>query len=249
MQRQAYTDLKRGQKGDLGEFLSKSYMSTKKTLCKLADSQEENFLNVYIFGLLHRIALGEFSSFERRYVSDFEHEVFYFVQESPDPKFRLYVYKANADYRLVRLGLFGVQSRLGTRNANIEIAKRYYSFASAFLSQIPSLKRRHFIDGSKNIFDLLGNSLENCLEILEHMATEEFDLLDFNVTNVFLDQTLNKGRLAVLKQRYIAKWDEYLDCKDKVQQEKLSAEITHLAAGIKEIDPSFILPKFKKENI
>lgn len=249
MQRQEYTDLKKGEKEDLVGFLSNSYLSSKQSLCKIVDTIEDNFLNVYVFGLLHKISKGQFSDFERRYVSDFPQEVYSFVQQSLDPRFRFYVYKANADYRLVKLGLFGAQSQVSSRNKNIEITKRYYSFASAFLPQIPNLKSHLFIGHTKNIFDLLDSSLDVCLEILGHMATEQFNLLNFHVSDNFLEDIINRGELAVLRQRYYSKWDQYFDCKEKIQRDKLSFEITCLAQKIKEIEPSFNLPKFKKENL
>src|SRR5690242_3171457 len=137
-------------------------------------------VNVYTASLLAGVVTGQHDLLTGDYVSTRDSDVFARVQETKDQRYRYRVYKANADFLYVSLGVFseasaGVDpSRASENEANrlTGRGKSYYQFASAYAERLYGSHA-----GITEVMDKLSRNFEAYTKVMTWMSGEYLNLV------------------------------------------------------------------------
>lgn len=147
-------------------------------------------VNVYIAHLLNSFIDPDYIQRAGRYLSKYDTEVFQRLADSMDARLKYTLYKTNADFLLVSLGIFnnptagdpvhpaqsGSALRRGltpSEEAYIGRGKTYYRFAYTFSQQIHTPRA-----AITEVLEKLSAGFEKYLRILAHMRGEYLNLVD-----------------------------------------------------------------------
>ncbi len=147
-------------------------------------------VNVYIAHLLNSFIHPDFLERARPYLSKYDTEVFRRLSSSRDARLKYTLYKTNADFLLISLGIFDnpemvlesgvpLPSRGGEHallrpheEAYVGRGRTYYRFAYSYSEQIHG---RH--TAITEVLEKLGAGFDKYLRILAHMRGEYLNLL------------------------------------------------------------------------
>ncbi len=215
-------------------------------------SNEDGFdedVNVYIANLLESFMDPKYVEKSRRVLSKYDTEIFSRLSKSTDARLKYTIYKTNADFLLISIGIFdnpraGVSPSRRNRTDPSEEAymgrgKTYYQFAYSY-SQLIHGKG----SAISEVLEKLSTGFDKYIQILTYMRGEYLDLVR-RLTNgevYHLERIVNQ---EMRNQAIRAKQDELLDSYSKWMKEpspELEAEIKKKIAEVKEMDPSFNFP-------
>ena len=207
-------------------------------------------VNVYLAHLLHSFLNPEYVEQSKKYLSKYDADVFRRLQSSNDARLKYVIYKTNADFLLVSIGIFDQpmapeatgEHPKPAEEAYVGRAKTYYHFAYSYSQQI---SRRQ--SGVSEVLEKLSVGFEKYLKILSHMRGEYLDLgRRFSDGEVFhLERTVNE---AGKQEQIKAKQDQLLELYSTWRRQptpELEADMDRLARDIRELNPDFrfALPK------
>src|SRR5689334_17121548 len=136
-------------------------------------------VNVYLAHLLHSFINPDYVEQSKRYLSKYDTDVFRRLSQSTDARLKYQIYKTNADFLLVSIGIFdnpaaGAAARRvqPSEEAYIGRGKTYYHFAYSYSQQ---MHRRN--EGVGEVLEKLSVGFEKYLRILSHMRGEYLDLV------------------------------------------------------------------------
>jgi hypothetical protein len=94
-------------------------------------------VNVYLAHLLHSFINPEYVEQSKRFLSKYDTDVFRRLANSSDSRLKYLIYKTNADFLLISIGIFATRPRARGRKTRYEghrrglrgRAKAYYQFA------------------------------------------------------------------------------------------------------------------------
>jgi hypothetical protein len=208
-------------------------------------------VNVYIAHLLNSFIHPDYIERARPYLSKYDTEVFRRLSRSRDARLKYTLYKTNADFLLVSLGIFdnpemtfesGVQGTAagGDRaflrpleEAYVGKGRTYYRFAYSYSQQIHG---RNTAIGE--VLEKLSSGFDKYLRILSHMRGEYLNLLrSLSRGEIYhLERVVNESqRQQMLREKQDQLLDLYLDWKRtrdtnvKEQMDALQKEIRGLA--------------------
>ncbi len=256
--RDAYTEIQ-GTSRDLKPtyyFMMKCllYSRMETGLVSNKDYYDED-VNVYIAHLLNSFIKPDYFQHAAKYLSKYDSEVFSRLADSKDARLKYTLYKTNADFLLVSLGIFdnpqGSDLRkpvpLATKSKQILRAdeeayigrgKTYYRFAYSYSQQIHNPHA-----AITEVLEKLSVGFEKYLRILAHMRGEYFNLLDrLSRGEIYhLERTVNESKrnqeLREIQDRFL---DLYIDWK-KTGNPDAQAKMEKLVSEIKALDPSFAI--------
>jgi hypothetical protein len=217
-------------------------------------------VNVYLAHLLNSFSSPDYVESCRQYLHRYDHEVFRRLQRSTDARLKYVIYKTNADFLLVSIGVFDNPTQwLADRfsegrsshsrptepmeEASIGRGKSYYHFAYAYSQQV---NRRH--PAITEVLEKLSVGFDRYIKVLSHMRGEYLDLVKvLSSGEVYhLARTVNKEReRQLLNQRRDEFLDGYLKWRRSGRAEDLD-NLRRAAAAIQSIDPDF---KFSSETV
>lgn len=215
-------------------------------------SNEDGFdedVNVYIANLLESFMDPEYVDKCRRFLSKYDTEIFSRLSSSKDARLKYTIYKTNADFLLISIGIFdnpraGVTPSRPSRMAPSEEAylgrgKTYYQFAYSY-SQVLHGKDSAISD----VLEKLSTGFDKYIQILTYMRGEYLDLVKrlSNGEVYHLERIVNEEK----RHQEIRKaQDELLDAYSKWLKNpspEVEAEIKQKVMEVREIDPSFNFP-------
>jgi len=253
--RQHYIELP-ASRGDLRptyHFMMKCllYSRMETGLISNHDVYDED-VNVYIAHLLDSLIQPEHVEQARRYLSPYDTEVFRRLSNSKDARLRYTLYKTNADFLLISLGIFDNPEAMvsdttsastpdrcfqrPTEEAFIGRGRTYYRFAYTY-SQIIHGRNA----GISDVLEKLSLGFDKYLRILSHMRGEYLDLLKRLSTGEIyhLERVANENQ----HQECIrAKQDQFLDLYlewKRTGAEDVRERMTRLVREIRSMDPGF----------
>ena len=147
----------------------------------LVSNQEfyDEDVNVYLAHLLHSFINPEYVEQSRKFLSKYDTDVFHRLSHSSDARLKYQIYKTNADFLLVSIGIFdnpgvpaGQKKLQPSEETYIGRGKTYYHFAYTYSQQMP---RRH--QGVAEVLEKLSVGFEKYIRILSHMRGEYLDLV------------------------------------------------------------------------
>ena len=202
-------------------------------------------VNVYLANLLCSFMRPEYHSRSRQYLSPYDSNLFAKIENSTDARLKYTIYKTNADFLLISIGIFNNADRKRPDTARIfknsEEAcmgkgKAYYNFAYTYSQEMFRKSA-----GITEILEKLSMGFERYVEILSHMRGEYFNILDrLSDGEVFhlerkVDCEQASRELKALQDRFLDLYSKYMETRDA----KLRGDVEALAARIREIDGSF----------
>lgn len=236
----------------VGYFFINNFLLSRIDSDMPSDLKEyDEDVNIYTAALLAGVVTGQHDLLSCDYVSTRDSDVFARVQESKDQRLRYRVYKANADFLYVSLGIFGETSLAGDAPETDEDAqnrftgrgKSYYQFASAYAERL-------FGRGAAiaEVMDKLSRNFEAYTKVMVWMSGEYLHLMN----------QLSHGEMYHLEQNTqdhfekaykSGSWDQLLDSYvewKKTRSKEALHRIGRAARELRRIDPAFSLKAFRE---
>ena len=237
---------------DVGYFFINNFLLSRIDSDMPSDLKEyDEDVNVYTASLLAGVVTGQQDLLQSDYVSTRDSDVFARVQDTKDQRLRYRVYKANADFLYVSLGIFGESSLVGdmpepaddAQNRLTGRGKSYYQFASAYAERL-------FGRGAAiaEVMDKLSRNFEAYTKVMVWMSGEYLHLMN----------QISSGEMYHLEQdtqEHFEKsyktnsWDELLDsfvAWRKCESKETLRRLARAAREVKRIDSSFSLKAFRE---
>jgi hypothetical protein len=203
-------------------------------------------VNMYLASLLTSFMNPEYHARAKKYLSRYDTNLFNKIQDSADVRLKYTIYKTNADFLLISIGVF--KNPEGTRpgskdgmfkdneEAYMGRGKAYYQFAYSY-SQTMFKKPTAVSD----VLEKLSRGFEQYVQILSHMRGEYFNILDrLGHGDIYhlersIDRFESNKALKKLQDEFLDKYSEYLESKNPQLKQDLKA----LAKKIQRVDESF----------
>ena len=209
-------------------------------------------VNMYLASLLTSFMNPEYHERAKKYLSRYDTNLFTKIQDSSDVRLKYTIYKTNADFLLISIGIFKNPdgTRSGTKDsvfkdneeAYMGRAKAYYQFAYSY-SQTMFKKPTAISD----VLEKLSRGFEQYVQILSHMRGEYFNILDrLGHGDIYhlersIDRFASDKELKKMQDQFLDLYSEYI----KTKSPDLKARLTELLKQIQKIDESF---RFQIEN-
>ena len=211
-------------------------------------------VNVYIAHLLDSFIHPEFIDRSRPYLSKYDTDVFHRLSGSKDARLKYMLYKTNADFLLVSLGIFddpdlgladGVPGPHATperhhlrpsEEAHIGRGRTYYQFAYSYSQQIHGQNQ-----AISEVLEKLGTGFDKYLRILAHMRGEYLDLLKrLSRGEVYhLERVVNESqRREAIREKQDEVLDLYLEWRQNRDAE-VRRRMDQALSEIRILDPEF----------
>ena len=201
-------------------------------------------VNVYLAHLLHSFINPEYVEQSRKFLSKYDIDVFRRLSSSTDSRLKYQIYKTNADFLLVSIGIFDNPAAAEGHRAKMqpsEVAyigrgKTYYHFAYSYSQQ---MHRKNA--GISEVLEKLSVGFEKYIRILSHMRGEYLDLLKrFSQGEVYhLERSINERSQQELLR---LKQDELLELYSAWKTEPTAEReesLVRVVGEIKQINPDF----------
>jgi hypothetical protein len=203
-------------------------------------------VNVYLANLLTSFMNPMFHERSKKYLSRYDSNLFEKVKNSGDVRLKYTIYKTNADFLLISIGIFrnpdgkrpGSKKWLFGDDEEVYMgrAKAYYQFAYSY-SQAVFRKATAISE----VLEKLSRGFEQYVQILSHMRGEYFNILEkLGSGEVYhlersIDRFTSNQELKALQDEFLDLYSEYMKTKDPL----LEAQIRKLAKRIQRIDETF----------
>jgi len=202
-------------------------------------------VNMYLANLLTSFMNPEYHRRTRKYLSRYDSTLFEKIKDSTDVRLKYTIYKTNADFLLISIGIFrnpegsrpdSVPMFHNSEEAYMGRGKAYYQFAYTY-SQSMFRKPTAITE----VLEKLSRGFEHYVEILSHMRGEYFNILE-RLTNgeiYHLERSIDKFKsneeLKKLQDKFLDTYSAYMKTKDP----ELKKELAAIARAIQKIDHSF----------
>jgi hypothetical protein len=238
-----YSDIKTRETGPAEDYFLNCLLRARiDTRHETANDED---VNMYLAGLLCSLIRSGFWQSMAEYVSKYDSEIAERVKEHHDHVYSYHIYKANADFYLLSLSLFGgLQSphvpalfQITPENFR-DRASAYYRFAATLNGEV-----FHKVTAVAQILGKLAAHFDTYRDILAHAKEKFFDLekhFQFSAGEWFhfereINQSADKELLKKKMDLLLDLYGQYLKDKNGECRQKLLT----LAAEIKAFDPEF----------
>jgi hypothetical protein len=211
----------------------------------LVSNQEyyDEDVNVYLAHLLHSFINPEYVEQSKKFLSKYDTDVFRRLSNSTDARLKYLIYKTNADFLLVSIGIFDnpMIPQAGRRNQPSEEAyigrgKTYYHFAYSYSQQ---MHRKN--QGVSEVLEKLSVGFEKYIRILSHMRGEYLDLVQrLSSGEVYhLERSVDEhSQQELLRTKQDELLELYSAWKTKPSPET-EESLERVVSEIKQINPEF----------
>jgi hypothetical protein len=206
-------------------------------------------VNVYLANLLQSFMDPKYVEKNKRFLSKYDSEIFSRLARSTDARLKYTIYKTNADFLLISIGIFDNPRAIVTpsrpskfdpsEEAYIGRGKTYYQFAYSY-SQILHGKK----SAISEVLEKLSVGFDKYIHILTYMRGEYLDLVRrLTAGEVYhLERIVDEERKNHEIRR---KQNDLLDAYSKWMKSpspELEEGIRKKVAEVREMDPSFNFP-------
>ena len=201
-------------------------------------------VNVYLAHLLHSFINPDYVEQSRKFLSRYDTDVFRRLSNSTDARLKYLIYKTNADFLLVSIGIFdnpmaaeGHRSKIQpSEEAYIGRGKTYYHFAYSYSQQ---MHRKNA--GVGDVLEKLSVGFEKYLRILSHMRGEYLDLVKrLSHGEVYhLERSIDEQSQQEMLR---VKQDELLELYSAWKQEpnkETTENLERVVSEIRQLNPDF----------
>ena len=237
-----YFDIPKQDRDSAIAYLLNALLKSRST-CHLPSNKEEfdEDVNIYLAHLLFAASLPDYQAAVQRYLSTNVSEMADLMEKNNDRIVRYFIYKVNADYLMVHLGIFQDLEKghhpFGKSEGQFSsMAQDYYRQAASYNRRI---YRRQTAIGS--VLEKLADGFQRYKTILR-FARKEF----FHFANRFCDESFQRfcediGRYEVEERRnhaidrFLDSYAEWLRTKSLIARHRLS----ECAKELENADPDF----------
>jgi hypothetical protein len=201
-------------------------------------------VNVYLAHLLHSFINPEYVEQSRKFLSKYDTDVFRRLSSAHDARLKYQIYKTNADFLLVSIGIFDNPQLAGAARGRVQPSeeayigrgKTYYHFAYTYAQQ---MHRKNA--GVSEVLEKLSTGFEKYLRILSHMRGEYLDLMKrFSQGEVYhLERSVDEHSQS---ERLRVKQDELLELYTAwraTPTPQVEEDMERLVGEIRQLNPSF----------
>ena len=239
-----FYDIKKHSTVENGAFFLEYVLKARTDLHLESGGHEcDEELNVYVAGLLNSLVSSDSFLRQKPYISPFDADVQMWLASHPGLRNTFTVYRDNADFGLLLLGLFRGYVHPGSYH-KIVLADQdkqgrvalYYELAASALTHLQG-KHGSLID----VFEALSGHLNEIIRLLQHVSNEYFDLIERIPDGSFfhLERELNG---AALRKQYEVKLDEFLKCYTVYKEQPTDEgkkQLLTLAEELKKLNADF----------
>jgi hypothetical protein len=201
-------------------------------------------VNVYLAHLLHSFINPEYVEQSKKFLSKYDTDVFRRLSSSNDARLKYLVYKTNADFLLVAIGIFDNPAAADAHKGKLQPSeeayvgrgKTYYHFAYSYSQQVHRKNQ-----GVGDVLEKLSVGFDKYLKILSHMRGESLDLMSrLSQGEVYhLERSINEqSRQELLR----IKQDELLELYSAWKagpSPEAEENIERVVSEIRQINPEF----------
>lgn len=238
---------------DVGYFFINSFLLSRIDSDLPSDLAEyDEDVNIYTAALLAGVVSGREDLLRADLVSTRDSDVFARVQNSKDRRLRYQVYKANADFLYVSLGVFTDALAPGEPVAPPDAdatrltgrGKSYYNFASAYAERLYGSRA-----GIAEVMDKLSRNFEAYTKVMSWMSGEYLNL----VRRMSEGEVFHIERDAQVRfedAHKVHTWDVLLDSYvdwQKTHAIEARRRLARAARELKRVDPTFSLRAFREK--
>jgi len=238
---------------DVGYFFINSFLLSRIDSDLPSDLAEyDEDVNIYTAALLAGVVSGREDLLRADLVSTRDSDVFARVQDSKDRRLRYQVYKANADFLYVSLGVFTDALAPGEPVAAPDAdatrltgrGKSYYHFASAYAERLYGSRT-----GIAEVMDKLSRNFEAYTKVMSWMSGEYLNL----VRRMSEGEVFHIERDAQVRfedAHKVHTWDVLLDSYvdwQKTHAIEARRRLGRAARELKRVDPTFSLRAFREK--
>ena len=201
-------------------------------------------VNVYLAHLLHSFINPEYVEQSKKFLSKYDTDVFRRLSNTTDARLKYLIYKTNADFLLISIGLFDNPMGAAAHRAKIAPSeeayigrgKTYYHFAYSYSQQV---HRKNA--GVSEVLEKLSVGFDKYLRILSHMRGEYLDLVKrLSQGEVYhLERSVDEDSQKELLR---VKQDELLELYSAWKLEPSAAteeSLERVVGEIRQLNPSF----------
>jgi hypothetical protein len=201
-------------------------------------------VNVYLAHLLHSFINPEYVDQSKKFLSKYDTDVFRRLQSSTDARLKYLIYKTNADFMLISIGIFDNPmvpevsrgKSQPSEEAYIGRGKTYYHFAYSYSQQ---MHRKNA--GVGDVLEKLSVGFEKYLRILSHMRGEYLDLVKrLSHGEVYhLERSIDEQSQQEMLR---VKQDELLELYSAWKQEptkETTENLERVVSEIRQLNPDF----------
>ena len=238
---------------DVGYFFINSFLLSRIDSDLPSDLAEyDEDVNIYTAALLAGVVSGREDLLRADLVSTRDSDVFARVQDSKDQRLHYQVYKANADFLYVSLGVFTDALAPGEPVAAPDAdatrltgrGKSYYHFASAYAERLYGSRT-----GIAEVMDKLSRNFEAYTKVMSWMSGEYLNL----VRRMSEGEVFHIERDAQVRfedAHKVHTWDVLLDSYvdwQKTHAIEARRRLGRAARELKRVDPTFSLRAFREK--
>ncbi len=235
-------------------FMMRSLLHSRVDLGDTSEpGNEEEDVNVYLAHLLQSFGDPGYLEGAKPYLHRYDHEVFGRLSRSTDARLKYRIYKTNADFLLISIGIFDNPSQTllnrlpgsgaagrrelePTEEAIMGRGRTYYQFAYNYSQLV--YRRKPAIS---EVLEKLSSGFDRYTRILAHLRGEYMDIIhELSRGEIYhLERTVNsEQKRQFLQDRQDAFLDAYAEWKrdpSDMRRDALDDAVTRL----RELDPDF----------
>jgi hypothetical protein len=209
-----YFDLKEKTVGKSEFFFLEHILRARVELQMESGTNEcDQELNIYLAGLLNNLIQAQGFIRQKPYLSPFDIDIRRWLKEHPGLRNAYTVYRDNADFSLLLLGIFVGHEHQGSYYNKVfsdqdELGRiaLYYELAASALAHLQGTGI-----SLVGVLEALSDHLEEIIKILKFSATSYFDLFERMSDGSVFHLEREIDRLDE-KKKYNEKLDEFLKC-------------------------------------
>ena len=240
-----YFDLQKQERDAVMGYLLDTLLHARAA-CHIPSNEKtyDEDVNIYLAHLLMASSLPDYQKLTSRYLALNTSDLTEFIDQHEDKVVRYFIYKVNADYLLLHLGIFHDLAPLARRPFQkserqfVEMGQSYYESASQYNHQI---YRKQTAVG--DVLEKLSHHFEDYQKIL-HVLREDFFRLMKKIGSGDSQKNHDSGKfqMFVSSLELEQKHNEFLDLYGEWLETKsrdLVTKIIQLVDEIKRLDPTF----------
>lgn len=242
----AYFDIPKQERDSAIGFLLNALLQARAS-CQRPSNQKifDEDVNIYLAHLLFANSLPDYQEMTNRYLSLNSSDLMELVDHNPDKVVRYFIYKVNADYLLVHLGIFSdlcASVRRPFKKSErqyAEMAQNYYDHALICNQQIYRKKT-----AIGDVLEKLSLNFSDYQVILHSVRKEFFQMMNWIRSREISPGSQDKqaapfrppqGWIEEKQNEFLDLYGEWL----KTKSEELVPQLIHLVEEIKLADPTF----------
>ena len=243
-----YFDLSKQERDSAISFLLNSLLKAREVCHKQSNKKTfDEDVNIYLAHLLFANSFSDYHEMADKYLTINVSELMELLNQHPDKVTRYFIYKVNADYLLVHLGLFcdlnpsNPHPFQKTERQFVELGQDYYDHASLCNQQIYRKKT-----AVGDVLIKLSKHFEDYKKILQFVRDDFFHFINWIRSNESQPQQRVRiepsTELPATSTNLEQKQNEFLDIYGewlKTKSEDLIPILIRLTEELKRIDPKF----------